>query len=347
MNAAQAIVVTVLAAVASVVLGTSAFAQGTVGIRLVDAPVDRVDDPRAHAYIVDHLQPGATISRRVAIINTTPSQLEVDLYAGAASVGGGGWSTAPGRARNELTGWVEVEPSRVEVPAGGEVLAAVTIEVPSDARPGERYAVIWAQPPSSGGDIDVVNRVGVRIYLSVGEGGEPPSDFEIDNLTASTDADGTPIVSAEVRNTGLRALDLLGELTLEDGPAGLSAGPFSTDGQTTLGPGDTGSMSVELDSELPSGPWLARMVARSGTLEKAVEASIAFPEAVGESAEPVEAVEVPFHQDRGFLIPLAMILTFLTLILLFLAWWFLISRRRRDEDEEGAPRTPHEIGVGR
>ena len=48
------------------------------------------------------------------------------------------------------------------------------IDVPVDASAGERYAVVWAEvsaPASAAGGVTLVNRVGVRVYLSVAPGG--------------------------------------------------------------------------------------------------------------------------------------------------------------------------------
>ena len=90
-------------------------------------------------------------------------------------------------------------------PAGAKSLATVTIAVPGDASPGERYGVVWAELPAAippGGGIAAVNRVGVRIYLSVGQGNEPASDFGITTFEARRDADGNPLVAAIVHNTG-------------------------------------------------------------------------------------------------------------------------------------------------
>src|SRR4051794_31829601 len=60
-----------------------------LGIRLLDAPVDRKDDPRARAYIVDHLKPGTTIRRRVQISDNTNGPLHASLYIGGADVENG------------------------------------------------------------------------------------------------------------------------------------------------------------------------------------------------------------------------------------------------------------------
>ena len=36
---------------------------GSIGIRLLEAPVNRENDPRARIYIVDHVSQGTTIAR--------------------------------------------------------------------------------------------------------------------------------------------------------------------------------------------------------------------------------------------------------------------------------------------
>ena len=46
----------------TVPMGGSA-GEGSIGLRLVDAPVSAGNDPRAKLYIVDHLAPGTVIQR--------------------------------------------------------------------------------------------------------------------------------------------------------------------------------------------------------------------------------------------------------------------------------------------
>ncbi|HEX9888074.1 MAG TPA: hypothetical protein VGA69_01240, partial [Nitriliruptorales bacterium] len=252
---------------------------------------------------------------------------------------------AEGDGQNELSAWLSVAPGAVALDPGEIGEATVTVEVPEDATDGERYAAVVASSPTEAtGPITLESRVGLRVYLSVGEGQEPPSDFEVDTLTARRDAAGVPVVDAEVRNTGQRALDLRGELTLEEGPAGLSAGPFRARVPTTLGPGERGQVTVELDPALPAGPWRARLTVRSGTLARAAEATIVFPEGAGEASEPVEATEVPLLRDRGFLLPLAIVLVSLVVIGLALFWWFVV-RRRGGDDGDGRKAARKHAGV--
>jgi hypothetical protein len=255
-----------------------------IGIRLLDAPVSRRDDPRAQVYIVDHLAPGTIIKRRVSIMNSSTVTRHIDVFPGAASIDNNAFDPIAGRATNELTSWISVDKGSFDIPAGASTDVQATVAVPPTASSGERYAVVWAEtstPPNAPGEVTMTSRVGVRVYLDIGPGGEPPSDFEVTKLTPARTADGRPEVLAAVHNTGGRALDMAGELSLSDGPGSLRAGPFPVTLGTTLLPGHTGSVQVLLDRRLPDGPWQVGLTLRSGVLERVVTATITFPAAAG------------------------------------------------------------------
>jgi len=315
--------------------GASAFVsppRNSIGVHLIDAPSSRRGDPRAQSYIVDHLKPGAVISRRIEVGNGTPTPQTVAVYAAAASIKDGGWNVADARTQNEVSSWTSVDPRAITIPAGGTGQARVTIKVPRDATSGERYAVVWAEirsPTPAGGGVVAVNRVGIRIYLSVGPGGEPKSDFTIDTLTAKRLPSGQPVVTAQVHNTGGRALDMSGTLDLRDGPGGLAAGPFPATLGTSLGVGQTESVTIPLDRSIPDGPWQARIDLKSGLLARSAEGQILFPKAGAAAPVKVKAVgnAVPW-----WLIVAATLGFALLLLLLF---WFIIWRRRRDRDDDG------------
>lgn len=329
--------------------GAAAFAQSaapnSITIRLLEAAEERRDDPRSQVYVNDHLAPGETITRRIEVTNTTGAPQALDFYAAAADVEQGSFAIGEGRATNELTDWITVDPPAATIPDGGRQELTVTVDVPADASPGERYAVVLAErppPTAAPGSVATGARVGIRVYLSVGAGGEPATDFVIDQLTPGRTSDGAPLLEATVTNTGGRALDLSGKLTLSDGPGGLGAGPFDVRLGTTLAPGQSAPVAVEFDRELPDGPWRALLTLRSGRDERAAEATITFP-APGQTAEPVAAEELPLDEDNPWVFAAGALIGLLALLLLLLALLKRRSRRRDDDDEVDT--TPQPVGA--
>lgn len=329
----------VFATSASIVLSAPgvAYAQDQpvagIGVRLVDAPVATQDDPRASVYVIDHLAPGAVIERRIEVSNTTAEAQRLALYAAAATVEDGAFMGADGRTANDLSSWTSVTPGDVDLQAQGTETAVVTITVPSDAAPGEQYGVVWVEARSDAatdGGVVQVGRVGIRLYVSVGPGGPPAADFTIDSLVAGRSPAGEPTISANVHNTGGRALDMTGTLELTDGPGGLSAGPFDATLGSTLGIDDTQSVTIVLDEALPAGPWNARVSLSSGLVERDAEATVTFPDAG--SAAPV-VTTAPGSEPWLLLVGL---ISAVSLTIAALIWR---GRRRR------ALRTPRAPGV--
>jgi hypothetical protein len=228
------------------------------------------------------------MTRRIEVSNTTRGPLAVALYPAAATIDDGYFVGAAGSTANDLSSWCSVLPTAVELPSGGTRVITVTITVPSDAPLGERYAAVWAEirsGPESG--IVQINRVGIRLYVSVGDGTAPVMDFAIQSVTAERTPSGLPKVVAIVLNTGDRALDMTGSLQLLNGPGGLSAGPFAATPGSTLAIGATGTVVVELDARVPDGPWDAQLTMRSGLLERSAKSSITFPRSDSASPQPV------------------------------------------------------------
>ena len=316
-----------LLACASVVAAPAEASKGSLGVQLLDVPTSARLDPRARLYIVDHVAPGTVIRRRIQVSNSTASATGVVIYPAAATIAKGTFVGAAGHTKNELSTWTSVRPDAPRIRAGARQTVAVKIAVPSDAAPGERYGVVWAETrsPASGDGITQVNRVGIRLYLSVGRGGPPAANFTIDSVTAKRTRDGHPMVLAMVHNTGGRALDMNGTLRLRDGPGGLNAGPYPADLGVSLAIGDTETVRIVLDDRLPAGPWHAQINLRSGLLSRNAAATITFPGAESSSTWP-----------RLVIIGL---LALIGLLLVITA--LLIARRRR----HGPPVTRNRRGV--
>ncbi|NKG22595.1 hypothetical protein [Paeniglutamicibacter terrestris] len=300
-----------------------------VGVRLLDVPTATLEDPRARSYIVDRLTPGETISRRIEVQNHSATTQSVRVYSGAATINGGSFVGGNDPAVNELTTWITLDRPQLELAAGDVAAVSVTIDVPKDAPEAEQYAAIWAEvreEPADGSNVVQASRTGIRVYLSVGEGNGKPADFDIESLTAARDAAASPQVSTMVTNSGGRALDMSGELTLTDGPGGISAGPFPVGQATTIAPGQTGEVLTVLDPEIPNGPWNARVKLHSGLVEREAQASITFPDA-GQGA-----VVAPETSPNATLIAIGVAV--LVLVTALILWWV----RRRNSVQGSSQR---------
>ncbi|MFF5207422.1 hypothetical protein [Streptosporangium sp. NPDC000396] len=314
--------------------------ENTIGIRLLEIPSNRVDDPRARYFIVDHVNPGTTFTRRLEVSSTSPKPQHVELYASAAGIKGSRFTFAPDRTSNELSSWIRLDRPAVDLPARGSTTVKTTVSVPAWAGEAERYAVIWAQvsSPSPGpkGNVAVVNRVGVRTYLDVGPGAEPPSDFQIGQIVPQRAEDGQPKVVVAVTNTGHRALDLDGQLSLPEGPSSLSAGPFRVTRGTTLAPGDQADIAILLGRHLPDGPWTFRLTLRSGHVEHTATGTLTFPAKPGTWG-------LPASLDS----PLTLTLTLAGLLAVIAAVAFLLilglHRRRARRQAPAAPPLHREL----
>jgi hypothetical protein len=239
------------------------------GIKLLQAPASEAGDPRAETYIIDHLNPGTGIHRTFQVSNMGSQPVTLSLYPAAASVSGGAFSFAAGHTQNELTTWVHLNKSSVTMAPHTSATIAATVDVPKDAPAGDQYGVIWAQQDSKGaGNVTLVSRVGIRLYLNVGPGGAPAPAFTVGTPTTVKGANGVRLVQVPIHNTGGPAIDVHGTLALSNGPGGLQAGPFTTQATDTLAPGQSHAATFALSSKLPEGPWQATFTFKSDLITK-------------------------------------------------------------------------------
>jgi len=263
---------------------------GSFGLRLVDVPVSEADNPRALRYIIDYLPTGATIHRRILISNGEAQTARFTVYADAAHIAGGLFSGDAGATRSELTTWVRVQHPVVTLAAGESAMDMITIRVPRGATRGEHYGVVWVQqaakvrPRGTRSAVIEVARVGVRTYLAVGRGGAPPTSFDIASLTGHRTVAGQPIIVAHVNNTGGRAIDLNGTVSLTDGPGNTSSGPFRAQRIVTLAPGQSWNMTFAAPRSLPDGSWRATVTLVSGLTTATATATVQLGPAVAAQA---------------------------------------------------------------
>jgi hypothetical protein len=261
--------------------------QGRVGVRLLTAPVSERANPLARLYIIDHLAPGATLRSKMQVVNMSKSAVLLNMYAAAAAIGHGQFMFAVGHTQNLMTTWVHLSRPVLRLAAGRRANETVAIRVPRNAPPGEQYGVVWAsdrgQDPAHK-NISLVNRVGIRIYLSVGPGNPPASNFTMASPTTTRNASGRAQVTVQVHNTGGRALTLSGTLSLTGGPGGLRAGPFLLTTGAVIAPGQSAPVVFTLSPHIPDGPWHAKIRLQSGLVVRSETETIDFDNATLASA---------------------------------------------------------------
>lgn len=324
-----------------------------IGIGLLDVPVERSEDPRANQYIIDHVIPGATVQRRIQVSNGTDEPVPIEMVPAAARIEDG-WVIEAENPPGSIAEWMTMSPSAFTLAPQSVVEVTATIRVPGGLPPGERYGAFVAQPPAvEVGSVGLISRVGLRVYLSVG-GDEPETDFEIDTLTASRTEEGAPSVDVGILNTGGRAIDVSGELLLQDETGTVTAGPFPTALPKTLAPRSRDQVTVPLPESLASGPWDVTATMRSGLVERVAEATIVFPDEPGASSDPAESetiggtdedgndISEEIRNQRRTLLPLAALLILLSLG----ALWLMLLWRRREADEEDEEAVDRAAAVG-
>jgi hypothetical protein len=114
--------------------------------------------------------------------------------------------------------WVAIERPEVVVPGGGTLRYRFEVNVPADAAAGEcRFAVMieGAEPSiarSSGFDIPVTGRIGVIVYLTIGDGAP---DLEVFGPKIAT-LNGRQLPALRVHNSGTAHGRMTGFLTGTD-----------------------------------------------------------------------------------------------------------------------------------
>jgi hypothetical protein len=137
--------------------------------------------------------------------------------------------------------------------------------------------------------VTLVDRVGIRIYLAVGPGGGPPSSFTLGALSTTTAPNGAKVASVVAHNTGGRAVDLTGQLSLTSKSDGLRAGPFAA-APTIIAAGQSFQVPVPLPAKLPGGPWQAVIHLQSGLLAHSEHATITFTTAATARGFPATSI---------------------------------------------------------
>src|SRR3984957_5069341 len=196
----------VLLTLAGVVLAAAVQAQGFAAL---------VSPPRFELSA----KPGKTLRSVIEVSNRSTSPAHYFVHTAD-------WTLAPDFSVSfhddlqpgSCRPWVAIERPEVEVPGGGTLRYRFEVTVPADAPPGEcRFAVmIQAAEPSiavsKGLDMPVTGRIGVVVYVTVGDGAP---DLEVLGPKTAT-LNGQLVPTLRVHNGGTAHGRMSGFLTGTD-----------------------------------------------------------------------------------------------------------------------------------
>ncbi len=168
-------------------------------------------------------QPGQTIQTSIRVRNTSSQSQTIETLVEDFIIGTDGEQPIPVNEETptqwSLASWVSLSPTRQVVRPNETVTVNVLIEVPEDALPGGRYAMVMHQPvaegSTSGTASGVSQRVGTLLYLVIegdineeayitdvtvprfSEFGPIPFSFTVDNRS---DVHVRPMITVDVKN---------------------------------------------------------------------------------------------------------------------------------------------------
>ena len=252
---------------------TAADDESGIGIEIVDDDAATSSDLRARSYLIDDITPGGHLERTVRVVNDSREDRRVHVYSGPAEIRDGVFAVDD-PSGPDISEWIVPGKDTLDLRAGESTEMTVAIDLPRDAPEGEFYGAVWAElrSPSPDGSLTIANRVGVRVYLSVGSGDASPPDFTISNLRLDTSAD-TAELRAEVANTGSTAVDLTGAATLTSVGGAMTLGPLPSE-MLTLAPGQAGTAVFRIPNTPTEGTWSTQATLTSGIVSRTAHGDV-------------------------------------------------------------------------
>lgn len=259
---------------------------GTVTFGIAPGSRPASTDPRAAYAIVDHIDAGDRLERRLRFHNGTEEEITVDFTDEAARLREGAFGFGDVGAENELTRWVDVTPRRAAVPPGDDADVRVSLRVPRDVRPREHYGMVWAAiGPTARSGSTTRTRVGVRMYVHVGDG-DHRTAFAVERVRPSRTSGGDARVQVRVANTGARAVDVVGTVGVDR--ASSERARFAI----AVAPHSAADATVALEVDAPDEPLPLVLRTSGNGIQRLQRAEVTFPREAGVTGQPV-GVDAP------------------------------------------------------
>ena len=324
--AALALLTVPLAAASPMTRGPAALAQPQDdGNRAWSArpasPDGQPDGARTHYTLQG--SPGESVTDYVLITNSSKVTAEFDVYAtDAFNTSTGSFDLLPAaRKPIDIGSWVSFPQPKVTIPAGASITTAFKVTVPANATPGDHTGGVVVSL-SSGTDVRLDTRVGVKIYMRVPGNLRPvlsitylrPTYHGPSNLLSGGSVD----VTYTVENTGNIRLQSHPTLKAETAVFGFGLAETTLPDLPELLPGARVTFNGKLNGVRPAGP------------ETITVALQPFPDPV----QPVGQVIPVFSKDATiWALPwqLVLLLLLLVALIVLLVRWIRVRRRLNRE----------------
>lgn len=271
----------------SLVVTSSAFAQGNINFRLQPHPdpAERLSSKNSY-FAYDDMPAGTVIKDSVVVVNTGDTVIELYLYPSDPDVGGNGglaFPTAYGESATNTGSWLELSETVLTLQPEESRLVPFTFAIP-DGISGEFVAGIIAQDAAqseqeSDGPINikVVQRAITSVLVTVA--GAVPLEPELEIQSLEADLSGRfQVVKALLHNKGNASLRAEGSLIIRDAQdtivreMPLQLGYFVAGGSLDY--------AINLEPELDFGEYQTTLTLNyeGGTAEETTNLSLAEPE---------------------------------------------------------------------
>ena len=166
--------------------------------------------PRSKSIFIHTLEPGASTTDAVEVVNTSDKTVTVKVYtADSTPSTDGGFACRQFGEDKVIASWIELESEKVILPPKENKIIPFTIKLPASADVGEHNACILMQAEknkgSGGAGISLSVRTGIRVAITVP--GELIREIEIVDLIIERRGDDTWVFSPVVSNSGNVTVD--------------------------------------------------------------------------------------------------------------------------------------------
>ena len=265
-------------------------------------------DPTTKSRFEVELYPGEEYKNSIVVTNGTgkSGNFVIEAADGLTTKDGAFTLENPGEEKNHIGKWLAVEKKEITLANDESITIPFKVDVPKGTESGDYLGGISVfqtdqkgeQGESSGLQLAIKTRVGVRFYLNVP--GELKKDLEITKFTASLNDNDKVGMDFGLTNHGNVRLEPKGEIKIINYFTGATAETFPIDLRLVL-PGSPTEVPITWDKSA----WLGKYI---------VKAQVNYGDKVNEISE--QEVEIFYVTKKA---KIAITISFIFLLLMFVS----------------------------